>query len=110
MNCVKDGKYTGDSCFGCEIKVEDCEIRERVFRRRWIPVEERLPEVRINPITNDYVKYNVTYSSKIDGIKVFDVRQYGFGEASGNKHWLYSGKIMDNHVTAWMPLEEPYKG
>lgn len=26
MNCIKDGKYTGDSCFGCPVKANECEI------------------------------------------------------------------------------------
>ena len=76
---------------------------------RWIPCSEGLPEVSINPITNDYVKYNVTIKSRLDGKTVYDTRQYGFGEASGGKHWLYGGQIMDAYVIAWQPLPEPYK-
>ena len=45
MNCIKDGKYTGDSCYGCPVKVDNCEIRDKIYRKRWIPVEERLPEI-----------------------------------------------------------------
>lgn len=45
MNCIKDGKYSGDSCFGCPVKVDECEIRDKVYRKRWIPVDERLPEI-----------------------------------------------------------------
>ncbi|MSS91351.1 hypothetical protein FYJ45_24880 [Eisenbergiella tayi] len=43
MNCIKDGKYTGDSRFGCPVKVDECEIRDKVYRKRWIPAAERLP-------------------------------------------------------------------
>jgi len=52
MNSIKNGKYTGDSCFGCSVKIKDCELIDKIYRRRWIPVSERLPEV-----TGDYLIY-----------------------------------------------------
>lgn len=58
MNCIKNGKYTGDSCFGCSIKVDDCEIRDKVYRKRWIPVTEQLPKNREDVIvTVDKLKF-----------------------------------------------------
>lgn len=101
MNCIKDGKYTGDSCFGCTIKVNDCEIRDKVYLKRWIPVSERQPEEKINPITDDYAEYNVTFCCN----GKYDTRHYKFGGG----HWWNSGTCMDEYVIAWMPLPEPHK-
>lgn len=75
------------------------------YNNGWIPCSERLPEVEINPVTNDYVRYNVTYKNG----DVSDVRYYAYGEASGGKHWLNGGRIMDEYVIAWKPLPEPYQ-
>lgn len=72
---------------------------------RWIPCSERLPEVKINPVTNNYVKYNVTV--KIDD--VVDVRYYSYGVMNGEEHWLYGPAIMDELVVAWQPLPDPYQ-
>lgn len=84
MNCIKDGKYTGDSCFGCPVNVDQCEIRDKVYRKRWIPVEERLPEEGQEVIVSDgnYV-YLVEYDS-----------DFGFDDVD---------------ATAWMPSPEPYR-
>ena len=88
MNCIKDGKYTGDSRFGCPMKVDECEIRDKVYRKRWIPAAERLPE--------EYTEVLVTVYSP-DGAFV-STDTYSRGE------WQeYNG------VKAWMPLPEPYK-
>ena len=43
----------------------------------WIPCSERLPEEKINPVTNDFYEYQVTFKSD----KVTDVRHYKFGRA-----------------------------
>lgn len=75
------------------------------YNNGWIPCSERLPKVEINPVTNDYVRYNVTYKNG----DMSDVRCYAYGEASGGKHWLNGGKIMDEYVIAWQPLPEPYQ-
>lgn len=88
MNCIKDGKYIGDSRFGCPVKVDECEIRDKVYRKRWIPAAERLPE--------EYTEVLVTVYSP-DGAFV-STDTYSRGE------WQeYNG------VKAWMPLPEPYK-
>lgn len=102
MNCIRDGKYTGDSCFGCPVKVDECEIRDKVYRKRWIPVEERLPEEGVNPVTHDSYVYPVT----VDFGDAQDVRYYSF--CCG--HWYNQGLgEMDNWVIAWMPRQEPYR-
>lgn len=102
MNCVKNGKYTGDSCFGCPVKIENCEIRDRVYRRRWIPVEERLPEEKLNPITQDSYVYPVTV---VFGDLV-DIRYYSFCLG----HWYNHGpEELDRLVVAWQERPEPYK-
>lgn len=67
---------------------------------QWIPVEERLPEGKINPYTDDYYVYPVIF--KFCDIK--DVIYYAFGKG----HWYQNGEIMDRYVISWMPLPEAY--
>lgn len=67
----------------------------------WIPCSVRLPEERINPVTNDFYEYQVTYRSD----DVTDIRHYKFGRG----HWWNGPGTMDKCVTAWKPLPEPYK-
>ena len=67
----------------------------------WIPVEERLPEEKINPITKDFYVYPVTF--ELDGVR--DIRYYPFG--MGN--WWKATEIMDEYVKAWMPIPASYK-
>lgn len=78
---------------------------ENVIRKHmndgWITVEERLPEGRINPITNDFYEYQVT--AKFGGY--IDVRHYKFGRG----HWWHGPAIVDKYVIAWQPIPEPYE-
>ena len=67
----------------------------------WIPVEERLPEEKINPITHDYYIYPVTFETEV----VCDVRYYSFGKG----HWWHGHECMDRYVTAWQTRPEQYK-
>lgn len=66
----------------------------------WIPCSERLPEEKINPVTEDFYEYQVTFKS--EGIE--DIRHYTFC----NGHWWHYGQNMDEYVIAWQPLPEPY--
>lgn len=92
MNCIKDGKYTGNSCFGCSVKVDECEIRDKVYRKRWIPAAPLLPAL----LPEEYTEVPVTVYSP-DGTFV-STDTYSKGE------WQeYNG------VKAWMPLPEQYK-
>ena len=68
----------------------------------WIPCSERLPEEKINPVTNDFYEYQVTFKSD----KVTDVRHYKFGRG----HWRNCGQNMDKYVTAWREPLEAYHG
>ena len=85
-------KTTIDACKGA------IELLEQT---RWIPVSKRLPEEKINPITEDFYEYQCTYHA----YGVYDVRSYKFG----NGHWWHGPGIMDDSVIAWMPLPKPYK-
>ena len=67
----------------------------------WIPVDEQMPEEKINPITSDYYEYQVT--ARFGGDT--DVRHYKFG----NGHWWNGPGIVDKYVIAWRPLPEPYR-
>lgn len=68
----------------------------------WIPCSERLPEEKINPITDDYYEYPVT---ALFG-KNRDVRYYKFGGG----HWWHGFQIIDKYVVAWQPLLESWEG
>ena len=70
-------------------------------KKDWTPVSEGLPEGGINPITQDFYQYPVTFRNG----DVYDVRYYKFG----NGHWWHGAQIMDGFVTAWKDLPEPYK-
>lgn len=78
------------------------ELSEKLKNGGWIPCSERLPEEKINPVTNDFYEYQVTFKSD----KVTDVRHYKFGRG----HWWNCGQNMDKYVTAWQPLPEAYHG
>lgn len=86
MNCIKAGKHTGDSCFGCKIKVEDCEIRDKVYMNRWIPITEQLPERQLR------VLVKTDKSPLVVGWLMFDEWYTDFGSGYGKlnvTHWRY---------------------
>lgn len=68
---------------------------------RWIPVSERLPEEKINPITEDFYEYQCTVKFG----DFYDVRSFEFGRG----HWWHGGGLVDEYVIAWMPLLKPYE-
>lgn len=78
------------------------EIKKQPKIGGWIPCSERLPEEKINPVTNDFYEYQVTFKSD----KVTDVRHYKFGRG----HWWNCGQNMDKYVTAWREPLEAYHG
>ena len=67
----------------------------------WIPVDKKLPEEQINPITNDFYEYQVT--AKFG--ECVDIRHYKFGRG----HWWHGAAIVDKYVIAWQPIPEPYE-
>lgn len=67
----------------------------------WIPVEERLPEKKVNPVSQDFYEYQVT--AKFGDVK--DVRHYKYG----NGHWWNGPGIVDQYVVAWKDNPDPYR-
>lgn len=67
----------------------------------WIPVDERLPEEKINPASRDFYEYQVTVKFG----ETIDVRNYKFG----NGHWWNGPGVVDEYVIAWMLRPEPYR-
>lgn len=68
---------------------------------RWIPVEERLPEGEVNPVSQDFYEYQVT--AEFGNVK--DVRHYKYGKG----HWWHGPGIVDQYVIAWKERPEPYR-
>lgn len=69
----------------------------------WIPVSERLPEEKINPMTNDFEL--VLCSTFLGTVRVC---KYGQPMGYSHAHFWDWGEIMDEYITAWQPLPEPY--
>ncbi len=71
--------------------------------KEWIPVSDRLPEGKINPLTEDYYEYECTAEF---GEGRTDVRHYKYGDG----HWWSGGpSCVDDYVTAWHERPEPYR-
>ena len=67
----------------------------------WIPVEERLPEEKVSPVTRDFYEYQVTANFGFGE----DVRTYKYG----NGHWWHGPGIVDEYVIAWRQKPDPYR-
>lgn len=82
-------------------RLKEIEELKRAAGSKWIPCSEQLPEEKINPVTNDFYEYQVTFKSD----EVTDIRYYKFGRG----HWWNGPGTMDKYVTAWQPLPQPYR-
>ena len=118
INAIKDIEEENERCNtvceGCCSDIEDgeCNCRDALIIRiiekmaermndDWIPVEERLPEERIDPITNDFYDYQVTVKFGED----MYIRHCKFGRG----HWYYGATNVVKYVIAWLPRPEPYQ-
>ena len=73
---------------------------------RWIPCSERLPE----PNRYDALNVDVYYLAQTE---FGDMIVASYNEShEGTKWWeqMYSYRIFDDEIVAWMPLPEPWKG
>lgn len=73
---------------------------------QWIPCSERLPE----PNRHDAVNVDVYYLAQTE---FGDMIVASYNEShEGTKWWeqMYSYRIFDDEIVAWMPLPEPWKG
>jgi len=104
MNCIKNGKYTGDSCFGCSVKIKDCEIRDKVYRRRWIPITEKLPE-KYCENSNLYNFQRVIATLENGCVCEIWWTGTGFRLAERNKFI----ELTNNPVIAWQTFPDPYE-
>ena len=91
--------------FGRGVYFVPLEATKQIIRKHmndgWIPVEDRLPKEKVNPVTTDYYEYQVT--AKFGNVK--DVRRYKYG----NGHWWHGPGIVDEYVIAWRENPEPYR-
>ena len=73
---------------------------------KWIPCSERLPE----PNRHDALNVDVYYLAQTE---FGDMIVASYNEShEGTKWWeqMYSYRIFDDEIVAWMPLPEPWKG
>ena len=73
---------------------------------QWIPCSERLPE----PNRHDALNVDVYYLAQTE---FGDMIVASYNEShEGTKWWeqMYSYRIFDDEIVAWMPLPEKYKG
>lgn len=91
---------TYDIVIHCESKEEQEKAIERLKSTNWIPVSERLPEIKM-PYEECYL--------------VTDGRFCWMAYYIREKEWIFAdctnckNKIDWTDVVAWMPLPEPYK-
>lgn len=76
----------------------------------WISVKDRLPEEKINPLTQDFQKV-ICYCDFGGEPKRTDIRTYGFGTRAweSQPHFWDGQCIMDGVITHWMSMPEPPK-
>lgn len=75
------------------------ELEYLLAERQWVPVSVRLPKYgEVVLITNS--KGNVR-SGRFRGVERW--------KDDGDSWWTFKGNTVE-HVVAWMPLPEPYKG
>ena len=104
LETKRSGKYTGESCFGCSIKIKDCEIRDKVYRSRWIPASERLPEIRLHK--GEPIEFITMVKGEQAPRTLYIDRE---------DSWRHVDSYYDPYddykynVIAWQPLPEPYK-
>ena len=74
----------------------------------WVSVKDRLPEERINPLTQDFAEV-ICFCDFGGEPRRTDVRTIGFGKTLWDDapHFWRGGVKMDSRVTHWMPLPEP---
>ena len=77
------------------------DIIRKHMNNGWISVDDRLPEEKINPVSQDFYEYQVT--AKFEGLT--DVRSYKFGHG----HWWNGPGIVDKYVIAWRENPESYR-
>lgn len=92
-----DEKVT-DLCYGLNIAKD---IIRKHMNDGWISVEERLPQEKVNPVSQDFCEYQVT--ARFEGL--LDVRHYKYGRG----HWWNGPGIVDQYVVAWRENPAPYK-
>ena len=68
---------------------------------QWIPCSERLPHGSYSDLVNVSIHDD-------SGDTPFDYTSCGWVTTDG-EYWIVDNEI-NNHVVAWMPLPEPYKG
>lgn len=75
---------------------------------KWISVNDRLPEEKMNPLTQDFAEV-ICFCDFGGRPKRTDIRMYGFGTASydDKPHFWHGPQIMDGVITHWMPMPEP---
>ena len=97
MGRKREGLLEAEGIIRKHMSGKDTDVRTN---DSWIPVDERLPEEKVNQLTQDYYEYQVT--AQFGNVK--DVRHYKYG----NGHWWNGPGIVDQYVVAWRENPDPY--
>jgi len=102
--------YIGDKARRDELGMFMAEIVNAPIIGGWISVKDKLPEEKINPLTQDFQKV-ICYCDFGGEPKRTDIRTYGFGTRTweSQPHFWDGQVVMDGVITHWMPLPEAPK-
>ena len=81
-------------------------IKELPSAQQWIPCSEKMPKPNRHTESNVDVYY-------LAQTEFGDMIVASYNESHEGKTWweqMYSYRIFDDEIVAWMPLPEPYKG
>lgn len=89
------------------LNVEKCRLQTEInnlkklheeYNNGWILCSKKLPEEKINPVTENYYVYPVIYKNE----DIEDIKYYHYGKG----HWYNGLQIMDDYVIAWFQLPD----
>lgn len=119
VNRANKNDYCNRDCYNCELVKTDAEILtaldmaiKALEQTTWIPVSERLPEIKQHVLLSCYGR--VIYGRMISedgnsGYPVFEIC-----DSVGEKRPIVlettvHSEFTTSRIIAWMPLPEPYK-
>ena len=114
IDVLKKSEYQVNISIPTDMKFEEAkkivdytfDMDKKKLKMKWIPVSKMLPKV-----CDTYI-VNIEYKGKFEGVDAADYMPGGNGYIDGKwdtwNDWVEDKKKY-YHVTAWMPLPDPYK-